>query len=163
MKKLIFLALLSLPVVASTFAQNKKSKQKKQASMRAPAAITDAFNLKFGDVSPKWQETTLGNYVAVFEKDSIKNEATFDNAGTFLKVKTFFNGEQIPEKIASAIRTNFPNATIVEGKKVVIGERAPYFDVVIKDGDKQMSILSDEEGVLSSTGATAQVTVPKTQ
>jgi hypothetical protein len=151
MKKLLMLTLTLLTVVANLNAQKKSKAKSKPVPVAVPEQVKAAFEQKFPGVTAQWKETALGNFIAKFDQDSTQNEVSFDNAGNWTKTKTWLTAEKLPETVLAAIKTNYPNAVVGEVKKVVIGEKAPFYDITITDAERTISLLSDEAGTMTSS------------
>ncbi len=152
---MLFIICVALSTMAvaqkKTPGKNKSTKNVTVKSITAPVEVNTAFQAKYSDISkPKWNKRAGGNYVAVFTgTDNIKQEVEFDAAGTYLKSKSIFMKDQVPEIITTSLSKNYSDKEVLEVKKYDIAGVSPYYKVKIADGTKGKFLLVSEAGDVS--------------
>jgi len=155
MKKL-FLAVLALGLsTGALYAQkakikSNKAKAKTEVKVEAPETVKSAFSSKFTDVAEaKWKKNYSGNFVAIFDKDGITTDVEYTPEGTWVASHTRFTAENMPEAVASTIKTKYPAAAIKDGIKVEQTSTGAFYKVKIDDNGTSKEVLVDDNGTLA--------------
>jgi hypothetical protein len=117
-----------------------------------PAEVRTAFDGKYPGLADgvKWKKSANGNFVALFKAEEKMSEAQFDATGKWLKTRTEYTAGQLPEAVQNAIKEKFDIATVKKCIRVEINALAPYYNIMLLDGDVQKELLASENGVLKA-------------
>lgn len=150
--KSVALFMLCIAMSFMAVAQKKTPiKNKNTQSIAVPTEVNTAFQEKYADVNKQnWNKRAGGNYVATFlGSDNVKQEVEFDSKGTYLKSKSIFTKEQVPELVSTSLSKKYPDTEVLEVTKYDISGVAPYYKVKINDGAKGKFLLVSEAGDIS--------------
>lgn len=137
-----------------TFAQHKSVKKTKGAStakaLVAPAPVKDAFGQNFVGVNEaKWSKSVTGNWIANFQRDSVKTAVEYTADGNWVATRSEYAGDRLPETIATTLKTKYPAATVKDGWRIERANVAAYYKVNIQDNGTDKSVLINEAGTIT--------------
>lgn len=136
MRKYIFVAMVLLCAVATSFAQSK-----------IPSAVLNAFHQKFPNASHiKWEKENAHEYEAAFEYTGEHLSSNFSDAGAWLETERSLTFNQLPEIVQQAFRVAHKGATIKEVAKIERAYGDSLFEVEFKKGLKTVEVLYTPEG-----------------
>ena len=102
MRKIFFVALVSLCTYATSFAQNN-----------IPSAVITAFNQKFPNaLKVKWDKENAHEFEAGFTWNGVKQSANYSDLGEWLETESPINFSQLPQKVKNAFGTKHENSKI---------------------------------------------------
>jgi hypothetical protein len=148
----VLLFIVGTVISFSAVAQKKTpTKHKSSNSVAVPAELKTAFQAKYSDAGKqKWSKKASGNYVATFlGSDNVKQEVEFDSKGTYIKSKSIYSKDQVPEIVATSLAKNYADAEVLEVMKYDITGVSPYYKVKITSGTKGKYLLVSEAGDVS--------------
>ena len=85
------------------------------------------------------------NYDAFFVLDNIKTRATFDSKGNLIQTIRYFGGEELPENVLKAIKSEYKGKEI-HGATEVINKYGSNYRIVLKDSKYYTHINANSEG-----------------
>lgn len=152
MKKLVLIICVALTSSGITFAQKKSAKKIKKivakTEVAAPAAVKDAFQQNFAGVTPKWSKNYSGHWIANFTKEDQQANAEFDADGKWVATRSEYAENQLPEGVASSLKTKYPSATVKDGWKIERSDVAAYYKVDIQDNGMEKSVYVNDAGTI---------------
>ncbi|NIG52757.1 PepSY-like domain-containing protein [Chitinophaga sp. Cy-1792] len=154
MKKLTLIICAVLVSSGITFAQQKKSvKKTKTATVKvveAPVAVKSSFEQNFaGTTDAKWTKTSAGLWNVSFLKDNIKTVAQYNADGSWVATKSEYDAQNLPESVATTLKTKYPAATIKDGWKIERADVAAYYKVNIQDNGADKAVLLNDAGTIT--------------
>ena len=153
MKKLVLVIFVALISSGITFAQKKSAKNSKKVVAKteaaAPGVVKDAFQQNYSGTEAKWSKNYGGNWVANFTKEDVRTSAEYDKDGKWLATRSEYKQEQLPEMVASSVRTKYPNATIKDGWRIERADVAAYYKVNIQENGTDKAVLINEAGTVT--------------
>jgi hypothetical protein len=128
-----------------------KSKTKTSTSISVPAAVNTAFLATYsGTAKLKWNKKAGGDYMATFlDSSNLKQEVEFDPKGTYLRSRSLYSKDQVPEIVTSSLSKKYPDAEVLHVTRIEVPGVAPYYKVKIKDGATGKFLLVSEGGDVS--------------
>lgn len=113
----------------------------------APAKVTkevsDSFAVKYSAVDNKdikWRKTASGSFLALCRLEDLPSEVFFDATGKWLKTRTDYTVEQLPEKVKALIQARYDLALVKRAVKVELANIAPYFSVWVGEEGKELVV-----------------------
>jgi len=154
MKKLMLFFCATLLSSGITFAQHKSVKKTKREpaakAVVAPAPVKDAFGQNFAGVNEaKWSKSVTGNWIANFQRDSVKTAVEYTADGNWVATRSEYAGDRLPESVATTLRTKYPSATVKDGWRIERANVAAYYKVNIQDNGTDKSVLINEAGTIT--------------
>lgn len=136
MRKIFFVALVSLCTYATSFAQNN-----------IPSAVITAFNQKFPNaLKVKWDKENAHKFEAGFTWNGVKQSANYSDLGEWLETESPINFSQLPQKVKNAFGTKHENSKIKAVAKIETSKNITKYEVEFKHGKKTKEVFYDEEG-----------------
>jgi hypothetical protein len=153
MKKLMLFFCAALFTSGITFAQHKSVKKVKHTAAKvvvAPDPVKGAFEQNFAGITDaKWSKGGSGNWTANFSKEDVKTAAEYSAEGNWIATRSEYKAEQLPETVASTLKTKYPTATVKDGWKIERADVAAYYKVNIQDNGTEKLVLINEAGTIT--------------
>ncbi|RFS22511.1 hypothetical protein DVR12_11960 [Chitinophaga silvatica] len=153
MKKLTLIFCAVLFTSGITFAQQKKSVKKTKIEAKpvvAPDAVKSSFDQTFAGTSvAKWTKTSAGHWTANFQKENINTTAEYDADGKWVATRSAYDAQNLPESVASTLKSKYPDATIKDGWKIERSDVAAYYKINIQENGTEKSVLLNEAGTVT--------------
>jgi Putative beta-lactamase-inhibitor-like, PepSY-like len=136
MRKIFFVALVSVCTYATSFAQKN-----------APAAVIKAFNQKFPNASNvKWDKENAHEYEAGFTWNGIKQSANYSDLGVWLETESPIDFSKLPMKVQDTFNAKHKGANIKAVAKIETSKNITKYEVEFKHGKNTKEAFYDEEG-----------------
>ncbi|SFD28234.1 Putative beta-lactamase-inhibitor-like, PepSY-like [Chitinophaga sp. CF118] len=136
----------------TTFAQKKSAKKTKKVVAKteqvAPVVVKDAFQQNFSGSEAKWSKNYSGHWVANFTKEEVKTTAEYDADGKWVATRSAYEGNTLPETVATKVKSKYPDATIKDGWKIERSDVAAYYKVNIQNNGTEKAVLINEAGTI---------------
>ncbi|KAA2244625.1 hypothetical protein F0L74_01225 [Chitinophaga agrisoli] len=153
MKKLMLFFCTALFTSGITFAQHKSVKKSKSTTAKAlvaPVPVKDAFEQNYAGITDaKWSKRGAGNWVANFSKEDVKTAVEYSPEGSWVATRSEYTADQLPETVASALKTKYPGATVKDASKIERKDVAAYYKVNIQDNGTDKAVLINEAGTIT--------------
>jgi len=153
MKKLTLIICAVLVSSGITFAQQKKSVKKTKTAtpkVEAPVAVKSSFEQNFaGTTDAKWTKTSAGHWNVSFLKENIKTVAEYNADGGWVATRSEYDAQNLPESVATTLKTKYPAATIKDGWKIERADVAAYYKVTIQDNGADKAVLLNDAGTIT--------------
>ncbi|MEZ4804632.1 MAG: PepSY-like domain-containing protein [Bacteroidia bacterium] len=141
MKKIIIL-LLCATWMGASFAQEIETEE-------VPTAVKAAFSAKYPKAQKvEWEAEEDNTYEADFKLYKINYSASFDQTGKWLETETEIKVSELPEAVANAIKTNYPEYKIEEAELVETHDRGTVYEVDIEKGEEAFSLEISSTGTI---------------
>ncbi|SFZ94219.1 Putative beta-lactamase-inhibitor-like, PepSY-like [Flaviramulus basaltis] len=137
--KIVLGTFLVFTVFAFTATENK-----------APQKVKDAFSKKFPTVKKvKWEKENVTKWEAEFKMDKVKYSANFLEDGTWKETEHEIDEKEIPEKVKSAIMTNFLDY-IMEEAEISETQNGIVYEFEMEKGEIEIEVAIDVNGKILS-------------
>ncbi len=139
MKKLIILSSLVAIITFSACAQGLDAS-------KLPGAVKTAFAKKFPGTTAEWGKENAKEYEAEFKINGKSVSANFLTDGSWVETEMEINNAELPQPAADAVKTKYPEATLLKVYKIdnAIGETT--FEAEIKTGLKKKELVLKADG-----------------
>lgn len=127
----------------SAFLSSCKDDSDDVAPDSVPEAVRTSLLAQFPNaVNVEWEKAGA-NYEVDFDIDMIDYDALMAADGTILKYKHDIQAAELPETIANALSTSYPDARIEDPEKLYEGQQL-YYQVELEGGNAQKLVYSED-------------------
>jgi peptidyl-tRNA hydrolase len=120
---------------------------------QVPAAVKDAVKKKFPDAKMEEAEKEVKDGKTTFElvikEESKKITVSLKEDGTILEIEKEIAAKDLPEAVASALKSKYPSGTVKKAEEVTVGEKVAYEVIVAQEGKKNREIALDKTGKIT--------------
>jgi len=139
MKKYFLLMITLLAITLSGFA------------LKVPKAVTEAFTKKFpGATDIKWGKENAEEYEADFKLNGKIMSANFLADGRWTETEETINITALPVAVTTAVKTKYPNHTIIGADKIEKANGQITYEVELKNGSKKLEVILNDDGSIVS-------------
>lgn len=137
MKKIIFVAMVFICAIATSFAQTK-----------VPDAVSSAFNKKFADAkSIKWDKENSHEYEASFTWNGENYSANFSDKGEWLETESPSTFNKLPIKVQASFNSKHKTEAITSCSKIETSKGVTKYEIEIKRNMKTVELFYSSDGV----------------
>jgi len=149
MKNTFLILCAGLLLSLSTQAQKKKIKEKTKFTV--PENVNASFKSQYAVTeNDKWSKNYSGYYVVNFTNaDNLKQSAEYNAQGVLVKSRITYDVNALPEIVNTALKSQYAEATVLEGYRIELPGVAPYYKVKISTDTKQKELIISEEGTIT--------------
>ena len=143
----LLIGFISISIVAVA---QKKHFTKAVAKPLTPSdPVLLSFKEKFTESTPaNWVKSAGGNFIAAFEKDGYKQEAAFTPDGKWVRTKTVYTFEQLPEAVQKSIKEKYPEATVEEAQKILLENVPAFYKITLKKDKDGWIVWVNDAGIM---------------
>jgi biopolymer transport protein ExbD len=120
---------------------------------QVPAAVKDAVKKKFPDAKMEEAEKEVKDGKTTFEllikEDGKKITVSLKEDGTILEIEKEISAKDLPEAVASAVKSKYPSGTVKKAEEVTVDEKVTYEVIVAQEGKKNREIALDKAGKIT--------------
>jgi biopolymer transport protein ExbD len=120
---------------------------------QVPTAVKDAVKKKFPDAKMEEAEKEVKEGKTTFEllikKDGKKITVSLKEDGTILEIEKEIAAKDLPEAVASAVKSKYPSGTVKKAEEVTVDEKVTYEVIVAQEGKKNREIALDKTGKIT--------------
>ena len=143
----LFIGFISVCVVA--VAQRKHFTKAVAKPLTPSDPVLLSFNEKFTEsTSTNWVKSAGGNFIASFDKDGYKHAAEFTPEGKWVRTKTVYAFEQLPEAVQKSIKEKYPEATVEEAQKILLENVPAFYKINLKKDKDGWIVWVNETGII---------------
>jgi hypothetical protein len=142
MKKKYYLGILAFSIFTATYAQ-------KITNENVPAAVSDAFKVKFTAAEKVEWEMDYDNYEAAFKMNKIDVTSKFDKDGKWLETETPVNHSNLPPSVKGCLSKQFDGYKENEIEKVETPAGTNYEFKITYTGLEYELVISDNGELVS--------------
>jgi putative PepSY-like beta-lactamase-inhibitor len=139
MKKLLLITVLAAFISFGVNAQQKDIKEKD-----VPEAVRTAFKNQFDNTMMTDWKMKDDKYKVMFTMNMKKHMAEFSSSGELLSKGEKINIDQLPTKVADAVKTGYASSNIDEVYRIEKGGQTQY--LVKLEGKPEKKIVYDAQG-----------------
>ncbi|HEX4123994.1 MAG TPA: PepSY domain-containing protein [Tepidisphaeraceae bacterium] len=129
--------------------EDKDEKEQKIAVADVPQKVTDAVKAAYKGATITGAEKKTEDDKTAYElhltAGGASYEVTVDDAGTILKQEEKIAANDLPPKVADAVKAAFPQGTITSAEKVTKGDKVRY-EVHVTSGTDKYEMKIDLDG-----------------
>jgi hypothetical protein len=133
--KMITLTLFAAFLITISFAQQVKETQ-------VPAAVKNAFQKQYPNVSKVKWDKEKAKYEASFDVSKVANSVLFEGSGAIIETETSIPLNQLPKGIRDYVITNYKGQKINGAAKITDAKGVVSYEAEIKKSD----LLFDASG-----------------
>ena len=152
MQNRILASLVTL-FVLSLFVMSVHADETKVPLDQVPAAVKDAVKKKFPDAKMEEAEKEVKDGKTTFEllikEDSKKITVSLKEDGTILEIEKEIAAKDLPEAVASAVKSKYPSGTVKKAEEVTVDEKVTFEVIVSQEGKKNREIALDKAGKIT--------------
>jgi Putative beta-lactamase-inhibitor-like, PepSY-like len=144
--------LFSLMAISITTVAQKKHIAKAVAK---PIVITPtdpvllSYNQKFPENAiAVWSKSAGGNFIAKFDKDGFNHHAEFTTDGKWIRTKTAYSFEQLPEAVQKSIKEKYADAVFAEAHKIMMDNVPAFYKVSLKKDNNGWIVWVNDAGII---------------
>jgi hypothetical protein len=120
---------------------------------QVPAAVKEAVKKKFPDAKMEEAQKEVKDGKTTFEllikEDSKKITVSLKEDGTILEIEKEIAAKDLPEAVASAVKSKYPTGTVKKAEEVTVDETVTYEVIVAQKGKKNREIALDKTGKIT--------------
>ena len=140
MKKIVYVSVLVLSTISSSYAQ-------KISADKVPAVVSDAFKAKFPTASDiKWEMEDKAEYEVDFRLNNEKLSANFDTNGKWLETEKKINVSQLPKVVSQTLAKEFAGYSLDEAEKIETADNGINYEVKVKKGEDIYEVNLSSKG-----------------
>ena len=147
---LLLIGLTALSIVA--VAQKTKHPAKAvatQLSVIPSDPVLLSYNQKFPENAVAgWAKSAGGNFIAQFDKGGLKHTAEFAPDGKWVRTKTTYTFEQLPEAVQKSVKEKYPDASVTEAHKIMMESVPPFYKLKIKKEKDGWIVWVNDAGII---------------
>jgi Putative beta-lactamase-inhibitor-like, PepSY-like len=145
----LLLPILFASIVAVAQKKNKLKAVAKPVTITPGDPVLLSFNQKFSEsTSTSWSKSAGGNFIASFEKEGYKQTAEFTPEGKWIRTKTYYSFEQLPEAVQKSIKEKYPDAEIAGAQKLLLENVPAFYKVSLKKDKDGWIVWVNETGIV---------------
>ncbi|WP_109696430.1 PepSY-like domain-containing protein [Chitinophaga deserti] len=153
MKRVTLLLCAAIFTSGIAFSQQKSTKKSKTTAKKveAPAPVKEAFlqNAQYaGTADAAWAKTASGNWIASFNKDSVKTAVEYNAEGSWIATRSEYANGTVPETVLGTLKNKYPSAVVKEGWKIERADVASYYKVNIEENGTAKTVLLNDAGTI---------------
>jgi uncharacterized lipoprotein NlpE involved in copper resistance len=141
MKKLLMLSSLIAIITFSACAQELDAS-------KVPVTVKAAFAKKFPGATPEWGKENSKEYEAEFKMNGKSASANFLTDGSWVETEMEINNAELPQPAAAAVKTKYPDATILKVFKIDNAKGDVTYEAEIKTGSKKKELVLKADGTI---------------
>ena len=108
-----------------------------------------SFKEKFTEsTSTNWVKSAGGNFIASFDKDGYKQVAEFTPDGKWVRTKTNYSFDQLPEAVQKSVKQKYSDAEFVEAQKILLENVPGFYKVSLKKDKDGWIVWVNETGII---------------
>lgn len=153
MKRVTLLLCAAIFTSSIAFSQQKSTKKSRTTAKKveAPAPVKAAFeqNAQYaGTTDAAWAKTASGNWIASFNRDSVKTSVEYNAEGAWVATRSEFLNGAVPETVLGTLKNKYPSAVVKEGWKIERADVASYYKVSIEENGAAKTVLLNDAGTI---------------
>ena len=111
--------------------------------------VLQSFNLKFPEnAATSWAKSAGGNFIAQFDRGGLKETAEFTPEGKWMRTKTAFSFNQLPEAVQKSIKEKYPDAEVSEAYKITMENVPAFYKVSLKKDKDGWIVWVNDAGII---------------
>ncbi len=150
-RSLVFAAVLAMLATALPGAQ--AGQEKKISGKELPAAVRAAFEKQFPGAKILGLSSEVENGATVYEVESVQNgrnrDVLYKPTGEVIVVEETISMSEVPAAVQSALKAQFPKATVAKAEKLMAGGIVEY-EFQLKGAAKKEAKFSAAGKLLAS-------------
>lgn len=121
----------------------------KQTTITPTDPVLSSFKEKFADVAAvSWSKSAGGNFIASFDKDGNRQATEFTPDGKWVRTKTNYNFEQLPEAVQKSIKEKYPDAEVSSAEKISMENVPAFYKVSLKKDKDGWIVWVNDAGIM---------------
>jgi len=137
--------------------EDNDDEENKPFGQQIPIAVLESFKKAYphaADVNFEEESNAEGEavYEVEFSDEGVEIQASYSADGTLLKIEEEIQFNELPEAVTDAIMQAYPDAILLEAKKIVASDGSVGgYEVEIEDDDVELEIHLEPNGLILNT------------